>query len=99
MTKLNTKLMFRASAAFIIVILVLWAARSHHQWYGENQLMDSVVSLALSILAFPVRLGVMFGWTSSLPALALLIAAGGIFWGALVERMVWALQRPKAPGA
>jgi hypothetical protein len=99
MIKINKKLLLRVSAAVIIAILALWVARAHNEWYGKSHLIDSVISSALSILAFPVRLYLMFGWDDPLPILGLLIVVSGVFWGALVERIVWVLQRPRATGA
>lgn len=90
MNKLNMPLLFRATAATVVGILVLSLAVRHPEYYGAN--VGWAVHSLLSVLTFPIRIYSLLGWDDSLLALLVLMATSGLFWGLVVERLVWVLR-------
>jgi uncharacterized membrane protein YqaE (UPF0057 family) len=92
MSTINWKLLIRASSAVVILILALWVARG----YGGS---DFIIRVALSVFTFPAALLVLFGVPDdALPTLFLLIVVSAVFWGVLVERLVWAFWGARVRG-
>jgi hypothetical protein len=96
---MNRKIITSVSVAVIAAILLLWAVmRLTPIGQSQPHLSDAVQAL-LILFALPMRLYVVFvigengHW--SLPALVLLLAASGLMWGVIVERIVWMFSRRK----
>jgi len=95
---INKKLLFGASAAIVVAILVLWIGLLRNSPLGQNDFFAPVIMLLLLILAWPMKVYVIFASGGAnghwpLPLLVLFLAMSGLFWGILIERAADRLSR------
>ena len=91
---MNKKLLLSVSLVAMATIILLWSVLRLSPLGQSHTFTSDIISCALSVLALPMRLYVIFvlgengHW--SLPLLFLFLALSGLMWGLIVER-VWTL--------
>jgi hypothetical protein len=99
---MNKKLLVWVSVGVVAAILLLLGAIRLTPVGDSEGLPRLIIGTALSLLALPMRLYVIFFLGEDghwfLPAFVFLLVLSGLMWGVIVERVAHLLSKKRAPG-